>query len=139
MMLIIGGLAPIQHVVLRMHLQRLKFMPWNYPQFLDYAADHILLRKVGGGYMFRHRLLLDYFANLETKPNLDVSVQSKREILDPDATLSASAALNEKEGYPNIIIAMPVPLLAESSLLPCGHEWRPYARFCAICGAPIRS
>jgi hypothetical protein len=33
-------------------------MPWNYPRFLDYAAERILLRKVEGGYIFIHRLLL---------------------------------------------------------------------------------
>jgi hypothetical protein len=39
--------------------------PLNYVRFLDDAADHIFLRKVGGGYIFVHRLLLEYFASLE--------------------------------------------------------------------------
>ena len=60
-----GGIACIQHFVLRWLLWRDKKMPWNYPRFLDYAAKRILLRKVGGGYMFVHRLLLEYFASLE--------------------------------------------------------------------------
>jgi hypothetical protein len=30
--------------------------------FLDYAAERLFLRKVGGGYSFIHRLLQDYFA-----------------------------------------------------------------------------
>jgi hypothetical protein len=34
-------------------------------RFLDHAAERILLRKVGGGYIFVHRMLLEYFANLE--------------------------------------------------------------------------
>lgn len=59
-----GGIACIQHFVLRWLLWRDKKMPWNYPRFLDYAAKRILLRKVGGGYMFVHRLLLEYFASL---------------------------------------------------------------------------
>ncbi len=42
-------------------------MPWNYARFLDYAAERILLRKVGGGYIFIHRLLMEYFASLEPK------------------------------------------------------------------------
>jgi len=29
---------------------------------LDYAAERILLRKVGGGYIFTHRMLMEYFA-----------------------------------------------------------------------------
>lgn len=61
----IGGLACIRHVILRLLLWRSMSIPRNYPQFLDYAAERILLRKVGGGYIFIHRLLLDYFASLE--------------------------------------------------------------------------
>lgn len=63
-----GGIACIQHGVLRWLLWRAKSIPWNLPQFLDYAAERILLRKVGGGYSFIHRLLLDYFASLEATP-----------------------------------------------------------------------
>jgi len=40
--------------------------PWHYAAFLDDAAERILLRKVGGGYTFIHRYLLDYFARLES-------------------------------------------------------------------------
>jgi hypothetical protein len=58
---------------LRVLLWREGAIPWNYPHFLDYAAQHILLRKVGGGYIFLHRLLLDYFANLETEPGSEVA------------------------------------------------------------------
>jgi hypothetical protein len=39
--------------------------PLRYARFLDYAAGRIFLRKVGGGYIFVHRLLLEYFASLE--------------------------------------------------------------------------
>jgi hypothetical protein len=38
------------------------FAPWKYVEFLDDAADRILLRKVGGGYIFAHRLLMEWFA-----------------------------------------------------------------------------
>jgi len=31
------------------------------------AADRIFLRKVGGGYIFIHRMVMEYFAALETK------------------------------------------------------------------------
>ena len=36
--------------------------------FFDRAADRIYLRKVGGGYIFIHRMLMRYFAALETAP-----------------------------------------------------------------------
>jgi hypothetical protein len=41
------------------------YAPLNYVRFLDYAAERVLLRKVGGGYIFVHRMLLEYFASLE--------------------------------------------------------------------------
>jgi len=57
-----GWLAYIRHTVLRVLLSRAGVIPSNYPGFLDEVAARILLRKVGGGYIFIHRLLLDYFA-----------------------------------------------------------------------------
>lgn len=60
-----GGLACIQHFVLRLILLRSNFTPWNYAKFLDYAAERLFLRKVGGGYIFVHRLLMDYLAARE--------------------------------------------------------------------------
>jgi transcriptional regulator with XRE-family HTH domain len=59
-----GGTAWIKHYLLRWQLWRVGAMPANYVAFLDDAASRILLRKVGGGYMFPHRILLDYFASL---------------------------------------------------------------------------
>jgi hypothetical protein len=38
----------------------------NTVGFLDYAAKRIFLHKVGGGYIFVHRLLQDYFAGLKS-------------------------------------------------------------------------
>ncbi len=57
-----SGRAVLQHAVLRTVLWHSGDVPRNYARFLDYAAGLILLRKVGGGYIFVHRLLLDYFA-----------------------------------------------------------------------------
>jgi hypothetical protein len=64
-----GGAAYVQHFVLRFLLWYTRSVPFNYSCFLDYAAERILLRKVGGGYIFIHRLLLEHFASLEEKPN----------------------------------------------------------------------
>jgi hypothetical protein len=57
-----GGAACLKHVILRLWLIRDGSTPWNYVKFLDDAADRLLLRKVGGGYAFIHRMLLEYFA-----------------------------------------------------------------------------
>jgi hypothetical protein len=57
-----GGTPLIQHLILRFWLWRHGSAPIQYARFLDYAASLILLRKVGGGYIFIHRYLLEYFA-----------------------------------------------------------------------------
>jgi hypothetical protein len=62
--LLTGGLAFFEHFILRLLLWRTRAIPWDYPHFLDYAAERILLLKVGGGYIFIHRLLLEHFASL---------------------------------------------------------------------------
>ncbi len=41
--------------------------PFNYFVFLEYATQLLFLRKVGIGYIFIHRLLLEYFAGTEKK------------------------------------------------------------------------
>ena len=37
-------------------------MPLNYVRFLEYATERIFLRRVGGGYIFIHRLVQEHFA-----------------------------------------------------------------------------
>ena len=64
MILINGGKACIQHFSLRLILYCNNYIPWNYARFLDYAADRILLQKVGGGYIFIHRMLMEHFAEM---------------------------------------------------------------------------
>jgi DNA polymerase III delta prime subunit len=58
-----GGSVCIQHLVLRILLWRADLAPLDYVRFLDDAVERILLRRVGGGYLFRHGLLLEYFAS----------------------------------------------------------------------------
>jgi hypothetical protein len=57
-----GGAACLQHLVLRCLLVRNDFAPWKVVTFLDSAAELILLHKVGGGTIFVHRLLLEWYA-----------------------------------------------------------------------------
>ena len=59
-----GGLDVIQHYTLRLILNLQGHTPANYARFLDYAVDRIFLQKVGGGYRFIHRLLLEHFAEM---------------------------------------------------------------------------
>ncbi len=57
----------LKHLVLRLVVWQSGDAPWNYARFLDYCASTGLMRKVGGGYIFAHRYLMDYFAETEVK------------------------------------------------------------------------
>lgn len=59
-----GSLAVIQHNVLRLILAYLDRLLLRLVSFLDSAVELIFLQKVGGGYIFIHRLLMDHFADL---------------------------------------------------------------------------
>jgi Cdc6-like AAA superfamily ATPase len=65
--MIIGGLSSIYllHLYTRIMLFYKGYIPWKYSHFLDYAAEHLFLQKVGGGYIFVHRMLLEHFALME--------------------------------------------------------------------------
>ena len=57
------GIAEPSQRRIRLILAREGYLPWKLAPFLDYAAkDLTILRKVGGGYIFIHRYLLEHFA-----------------------------------------------------------------------------
>ena len=58
-----SGVVSIQYLVLRFLLWRGKQIPWNYARFLDDCTSQILLRKVGGSYIFPHRMFLEHFSS----------------------------------------------------------------------------
>jgi hypothetical protein len=66
--LIYGGLDLIEHYTLRLILARSNLLPWRLIPFLDHCTDLIFLRRVGGGYIFVHRLLMEHFAAMYTEP-----------------------------------------------------------------------
>ncbi|MBV9020167.1 MAG: NACHT domain-containing protein [Ktedonobacteraceae bacterium] len=59
-----GGLACWRHAVLRFLLWRMRAFPYKAVAFLNSATECLLLHKVGGGFIFIHRLLLEYLASL---------------------------------------------------------------------------
>jgi DNA polymerase III delta prime subunit len=62
--LVRGSFTVIKHYALRLTLWRNAYMPLNLIKLLDHCARLILLKKVGGGYIFIHRMLLEYFAEM---------------------------------------------------------------------------
>ena len=59
------GMPAIQHFILRLGLWLSNYIPWNYARFLDYASELLLIKKVGGGYVFYHRMLMEHFAQMK--------------------------------------------------------------------------
>jgi hypothetical protein len=57
-----GGYDVICHYTLRALVWLTGRAPLDLATFLDRAAERVLVRKVGGGYIFIHRLLLEHFA-----------------------------------------------------------------------------
>lgn len=68
-----GSAVVGRHIVLRSILERQGFIPRNLAAFLDHATSLILLRKVGGGYIFIHRYLLEYFAALAPEDREEIA------------------------------------------------------------------
>ncbi len=72
-----GGYFLVRHYLARVILWRTRRAPWRYSRFLDVAVERLLLRRVGGGYIFVHRALMEYLARdadaaslLETVPRV---------------------------------------------------------------------
>ena len=63
-LLAVGCVALVPHAFLRIFLWRHGLAPLKYVRFLDYCVERIFLQRVGGGYIFVHRLLMEYFASL---------------------------------------------------------------------------
>ncbi len=70
----VGGLACIQHFVLRLLLKQRGAIPWNYAKFLDYATELGFLEREGGQYRFIHDSVQEYFTQMPLNDESDKSV-----------------------------------------------------------------
>jgi hypothetical protein len=57
-----GWFLPVGGMVIGGLLYLANKIPWNKFAFLDYATERIFLRRVGEGYIFIHRMLMEHFA-----------------------------------------------------------------------------
>ena len=60
--IVLNGRIAVQHSVLRFLLDRRGYAPWDYARFLDHAAQHQFIQRIGGRYRFTHDLLRQHFA-----------------------------------------------------------------------------
>jgi len=54
----------MEHYITRIILSFAGILPYRLVPFLDHCVDLIFLRRVGGGYIFVHRLLMEHFAEM---------------------------------------------------------------------------
>ena len=66
-----GGIDVLQHYLLRAILAIKRYSPFNYPGLLEHTTRLIFTQKVGAGYIFIHRFLLEHFA-ATTSPKQDL-------------------------------------------------------------------
>ena len=66
-----GGGNVVNHFYLRFLLWLTKDSPVRLIKFLEFCVDRVFLHRVGGGYLFIHQMLQEYFAskNQEDVPN----------------------------------------------------------------------
>jgi hypothetical protein len=60
-----GGAFILNHFFIKTILQQADYIPRPYIDFLDYAVERNFLYKKGGGYIFIHRMLMEFFTGLE--------------------------------------------------------------------------
>ncbi len=60
----VGGLACIQHFLLRLILKQSGAIPWNYAKFLDHAVELGFLKREGGRYRFIDDSVQEHFAQM---------------------------------------------------------------------------
>jgi eukaryotic-like serine/threonine-protein kinase len=77
-----GGYAFCSHFALRYVLWHNGFMPWRMVAFLNHCTERALLRRVGGGYVFIHRLLLEHVAGLNKDEK--AGVRKARELTEQE-------------------------------------------------------
>lgn len=59
--LFFGAHVYMQHYLLRFFFWLNRDAPWRYASFLDFSVERVFLYRIGSGYLFIHRDLLEYF------------------------------------------------------------------------------
>ena len=130
-----GGAACIQHFNLRGILYRKGHIPWNYLRFLDYASERLFMKKVGGGYIFYHRMLMEHFAQRHQASREPVLV-TPRQTSQP----VAKANTRTKVRSSNINNNLPQPSNPVQNYLVCSNCDRQNpttGKFCTKCGSQL--
>ena len=132
-----GGATCLQHFNLRQIIDRKGHIPWNYARFLDYASEHLLMKKVGGGYIFYHRMLMEHFAQRH-------QVSRETVPLTPRQTSQPVAKANTRTKVRSSNINHPIPQPSKPIqnyivCSNCAHRNPTTGKFCTKCGSQLIS
>ncbi|MEB3283069.1 MAG: NACHT domain-containing protein [Lyngbya sp.] len=136
-----GGYAVIQHLTLRSMLYKKGFAPWNYARFLDYATELIFLQKVGGGYIFIHRMLLEHFAQVEPEqvPESSVKVSQSIDLMNASTAQEFNPVNSEEVETSETVEVLEPELVSHKVCGNCQHENPSDFNFCSKCGTALNS
>ena len=97
--LLLGGIDVLKHYILRLMLYITGQIPGKYARFLNHASRLNFLQRVGGGYIFIHRLLLEHFAAMtealkdkstEQPDRTEVITKNKKALIRPSTDQTAN-------------------------------------------------
>lgn len=134
-----GEQACIQHFIFRLILYKKGLIPWNYARFLDYAKELIFLQKVGGGYIFIHRMLLEHFSQVkpEQTPESPVRVSQSIDLLNTPTVQASSPGSSEEVETSQTVETLESELVKNKICGNCQHENLPKFNFCSKCGTAL--
>ncbi len=132
-----GGAACIQHFTLRQVLHKKGRIPWNYAKFLDFASDRLLMKKIGGGYVFFHRMLLEHFAQMDRSrvpvPVIPESISQSIAKTNPRTNVNSRSAGNISNTAPPPSNPVQNRIVCNN----CSHNNSSDSKFCTKCGRQL--
>ena len=132
-----GGITCIQHFILRLILFVEGFIPWNYARFLDFTSGRLLMKKVGGGYVFFHRMLLEHFAQMARSrgqvPVISEPISSSLAKTNSRIDIHSSNANNTRNTAPRPPNSVQDHIVCSN----CGHSNPTDGKFCNKCGRQL--
>lgn len=118
-----SGIALLGHWLSHIWLVRSGLVPRRQANFLNFAAQRMLMLKVGDGYMFAHRLLLEHFAQIEPTGRPDRYASGSLPAMDLRSDVLLARALDDaRDGKTQFIRE----LTFVGTLLPA-EQWAPAA------------
>ena len=136
-----GGATCIQHFNLRRFLYRQGRIPWNYARFLDYATERLLMKKVGGGYVFYHRMLMEHFAQRHQAFREPFPVALRQTARSVAQVNTANTNVKVSSGNTKVPVSTvtrndrPIPDRIFCSS--CGRQNPASGKFCIDCGTKL--